>query len=387
MANKTNTTINGQKYFRITKTIGRKINENGVEVPVRKQFLGKNQKEAQQKYEAFMAHQSQGLIDSRQFFGITADDWIYNFFIHDGRVKDSTKQLYILHWNNYLRGTDLYHMPLNEVTASTIQNLYNSLEAPLSAIKSINKLMKKFYVYLEHEGYARNITSSLVVPKAPKTIDDEEEVIVTWTDEEIKKIMSGFDAADSRSRIRFLIILGYHTGARISELLAVRYSDISDSGMKISKQVISRATFNRGEKTSYTLDLDTPKSKSSYRTIPLNRIVREELKRHRKWHLKEMKENGYESDYIFTTKTGGFCDQRNISRACNRYYERIGVEQKGFHTYRHTFGTNLCRNGIPIQTTSVLLGHEDISVTAKYYVNVGLDQKQAAVDSLVELPA
>ena len=44
MANKTNTTINGQKYFRITKTIGRKINENGVEVPVRKQFLGKNQK-------------------------------------------------------------------------------------------------------------------------------------------------------------------------------------------------------------------------------------------------------------------------------------------------------------------------------------------------------
>ena len=126
---------------------------------------------------------------------------------------------------------------------------------------------------------------------------------------------------------------------------------------------------------------------SVYRTIPCNEIVREELKRHRKWHLKEMKENGYESDFIFTTKTGGLCDQRNISRACNRYYDRIGVEQKGFHTYRHTFGTNLCRNGIPIQTASVLLGHEDISVTAKYYVNVGLDQRQAAVDSLVKLPA
>jgi len=62
MANKTNTTINGQKYFRITKTIGRKINENGVEVPVRKQFLGKNQKEALQKYEVFMAHQCHRLF-------------------------------------------------------------------------------------------------------------------------------------------------------------------------------------------------------------------------------------------------------------------------------------------------------------------------------------
>lgn len=387
MANKTNYTINGQKYYRITKTIGRKLNENGVEIPVRKQFLGKNKKEAQEKYEEYMANQAHGLVSSKHYFGITADDWIYNFFIHDGRVKDSTKQLYILHWNNYLKKTDLYHMPLNEISAATIQNVYNELDAPLSAIKSINKLMKKFYRYLEHEGYARNITASLVVPKAIKSIDDEEDVIVTWTDDEINKIMSGFESADSRSRIRFLIILGYHTGARISELLALRYSDITDSGIRINKQVISRATFKQGEKNSYTLDLDTPKSKSSYRTIPINETVREELLRHRRWHVKEMKENGYESDFIFTTKTGGLCDQRNITRACRRYYERIGVEPKGFHTYRHTFGTTLCRNGISIQTASALLGHEDISVTAKYYVDIGLDQKQEAVDSLVRLPA
>ena len=198
MANKTNFTINGQKYFRLTKTVGRKLNENGKEVPVRKQFLGKNQKEAQKKYEEYMANQSQGLVEGKHYFGITADEWIYNFFIHDGRIKDSTKQLYILHWNNYMRDTDLYHKPLNEITAATIQNVYNTLDAPLSAIKSINKLMKKFYVYLEHEGYARNITASLVVPKAPKSIDDEEEVIITWTDEEVKKIMSGFDNADPR---------------------------------------------------------------------------------------------------------------------------------------------------------------------------------------------
>ena len=387
MANKTNCTLNGIKYYRITKTVGRKLNENGVEVPVRKQFLGKNKKEALEKYDAFMARQSQGLVDGTHYFGITADDWIYNFFIFDGRIKDSTKQLYILHWNNYLKDTDLYHMPLNEITTSTIQNVYNELDAPLSALKSINKLMKKFYIYLEHEGYAKNITASLVVPKAPKSIDDEEERIITWTDEEVRKIMSGFDTADSRSRIRFLIILGYYTGARISELLAVRYSDITDAGMKISKQVISRPTFRKGEKNTYTLDLDTPKSRSSYRTIPLNKIVRDELKLHREWHLQEMQENGYETDFIFTTKTGGLYDQRNISRACNRYYERIGVEPKGFHTYRHTFGTNLCRNGIPIQTASALLGHEDISVTAKYYVDIGLDQKQTAVDSLMNLPA
>ena len=118
MANKTNCIINGKSYYRITKTVGRKLNENGVEIPVRKQFLGKNMKEAQAKYEAYMANKSQGLVDSKHYFGITADEWIYNFFIHDGRIKDSTKQLYILHWNNYLRDTELYHLPLNEITAA-----------------------------------------------------------------------------------------------------------------------------------------------------------------------------------------------------------------------------------------------------------------------------
>ena len=50
--------------------------------------------------------------------------------------------------------------------------------------------------------------------------------------------------------------------------------------------------------------------------------------------------------------------------------------------YRHTFGTNLCRQGVPIQTASKLLGHDDISTTAKYYVNVSADEKARAIETL-----
>ena len=56
--------------------------------------------------------------------------------------------------------------------------------------------------------------------------------------------------------------------------------------------------------------------------------------------------------------------------------------RKGFHTYRHTFGTNLCRKGVAIQIASSLLDHADINVTAKYYVDVSQDEKQQAVDLL-----
>ena len=383
MASKTNFKVNGKEYYRISRTVGKKLNENGVEVPVVKQFTGKSKKEAQAKYEEFMKKRSLGLVSNKSYFGIVAEQWIYNFFIHDISIKDTTKDLYIGHWNNYMRGTELYTLSFDEISAATIQETYNNMDAPLSAIKSVNKLMKRFYKYLEKEGYSRDVTGSLVIPKRPNSIDDLEDEIIVWEDEEIETILNNFDKADPRFRLRFLIVLGYSTGCRISELLALKYSDITDDGIRIYKQVINRPTFQQEKKTTYTLDLDPPKSKSSYRTIPVNADVRRELKRHIKWHENDMDENGYETEFIFTTDSGGLYDSRNVARGCDRYYERIGVEHKGFHTYRHTFGTNLCRNGIPIQTASALLGHEDISVTAKYYVNVGSDQKQQAVDSLV----
>lgn len=340
MASKTNFKVNGKDYYRMTKTVGKKLNENGVEVAVRKQFTGKSKKEAQAKYEEYMKKRSMGLVSDKCYFGIVVEQWIYNFFIHDSSIKDTTKDLYIGHWNNYMRGTELYTLPFDEISAATIQETYNNM-------------------------------------------DDLEDEIVVWEDEEIETILNNFDKADTRFRLRFLIVLGYSTGCRISELLALKYSDITDDGIRIYKQVINRPTFQQGKRTTYTLDLDPPKSKSSYRTIPVNADVKREMKRHIKWHKNDMDENGYETEFIFTTDSGGLYDSRNVARGCDRYYERIGVEHKGFHTYRHTFGTNLCRNGIPIQTASALLGHEDISVTAKYYVNVGSDQKQQAVDSLV----
>lgn len=47
-----------------------------------------------------------------------------------------------------------------------------------------------------------------------------------------------------------------------------------------------------------------------------------------------------------------------------------------------TFATNLVKSGIPIQVASSLLGHANISITAKYYVGVDVDQKRQAIAQL-----
>lgn len=383
MAEKTNCKKNGKDYYRLQKVVGRKTNAAGNEVPVVKEFYGKNKKEAEEKYREFLAKKSAGLENKKQHFGIMADNWIYTFLVNEPNLKDRTKDLYITAWNNHVAPSSIYHLPLDEVTAGTIQRFYNDLDCSGNVIATINKVMSRFYKYLVTEGYAtHNITAALTLKKGKEKTSED---IVIWNEEELNTILHSFDKAQNGFRLRFLIVLGTFTGCRISELLGLKYSDISDIGLRVSRQVVNTPTFERGKKTTHALEIGELKSASSYRTIPLNSIVLEELKKHQLWHKKEMLKNGYRTEYIFTTDSGGFYDKRNINTACNRYYKKIGIEAKGFHTYRHTFGTMLCNRGVPIQTASVLLGHSDINITAKYYINVSLDEKAKAVNALTDL--
>lgn len=382
MAVKTNNKVNGKDYFLITKTVGKKINEKGLEVPIRKYFRGKSRKEAEDKYAEYLEKQAQGIESKKQYFGIVADNWLYEFLLNDNSLAVRTRELYFTTWNKYVKGSKIYHLPMENITASAVQGFYNSLDCPTSALQTIHKVMKRFYKYVEREGIGKNVTGSLVLPHKGEEYKAEDNEIIVWTDEEIKTILNSFDKAQNGFRLKFLIILAYNTGCRISELLAVKYSDFTAEGLNINKQVIEYNEHKRNGEKKKEFKTGKLKSKSSYRVIPLNADVLRELEKHKIWQKEDMLKNGYRTDFLFTTKTGELYDRHNIPHACKRYYNRIGVENKSFHTYRHTFGTNLCRKGITLQTAYKLMGHSDISITAKYYVNVLADEKQRAVDLL-----
>lgn len=373
----------GKNCWRSDITVGHKINSAGNQVPVRKTFYGKTKKEVQEKIDTYKEHQKLGIESRKQFFGILADGWIEQFFMQDGSLKDSTKIRYIDAWNRSIKPLPLYHARMDEVTAKTVQSAYNNLIAngtPVSEVKQAHKLMRKFYKYVEIESLGRDVTHSLTIPKEKSNKANES--IAVWTDYEIRAILNGFDKADSRFRHRFLLVLAYYTGCRKSELLALTYDDITSDGVRITKTLADCTDGIKNGKMITRLDVTDPKTASSVRTIPIDPVVLDELQIHRKWHREEQMHNGYRTDYIFTTDSGEHFDPKNLDRALTRYYKRIGVEPKPMHTYRHTYGTNLCKNGVSIETASVLMGHSDISTTAKYYVNVSEDAKQAAAMTL-----
>ena len=66
----------------------------------------------------------------------------------------------------------------------------------------------------------------------------------------------------------------------------------------------------------------------------------------------------------------------------DRLHTDAKVSNYGFHAYRHTFGTKLAASGVSLQTLSSLMGHSDISVTAKYYIKVPAAEKIEAIKAL-----
>lgn len=378
MASKTNCVKNGVAYYRIRRKVGKKLNKDGFWVDDYKDFYGRNKTDAEKQFEEYKARKQAGILKENQYFGIMADYFISNVFIPDADFASGTKEKYISAWNMYVKPSRIAGLPLDLIHSADIQGFYNTLSCPHSSLKSINNLMKHFYRYIEQAGFGRDITGTLKLPAEEKAPPEPgADKIITWTDEEVEKILAG--SADHQ--LRFLIVLAINTGLRISELLGLRYDDFDGNVLHVRRKLEYKAVYEKGRLTGHKFVFERPKY-DSVRDVALNDTVLAELRLHHIRHLEQMMKRGYRTDCVFTTASGGFMDQRNVSRSLERLYAKLGVEKKSVHTYRFTFATKLCAMGVPIQTASALLGHSSISVTAKYYVNINIDEKLDAANRL-----
>lgn len=383
--------IYGKEYYYTAKDIGRVPTEQGGVKRVRKKFYGRTKKELEAKISEFERNMERGTEDRSIYFSIASEEYIKTFFARDSNIKPSTKATYIREWKKLIPSAPFYSWELKKVTSAQIQAYYNSMfdnGIKSSSISKVNKLMKRFYKYVSQQNIGIDASYSLSVPKETKKYNEDfetdSEEIITWTDEELKIILNNFDKAQRGFRLRFFIIIAAFCGCRFGEILGLKYSDFQEDGVHIRRQLQEEYIYNE-EKVYCKPQLTSTKTDSSVRVIPLNEIVKKELQIHREWQKSDRKRNGLkETDLLFLTSSGKFYDKKNVRRALNRYYEIIGVEKKTVHAYRHTMASNCSRANIPIQITSKVMGHADISTTAKYYVNITPEQKQNAVDAIMK---
>ena len=367
----TNTEINGKKYYRIYRKVGLKRDSSGAWTDRYKNFYGRNKAEAEAKYNEYMNNRniSDYLL---QPLGAAIECWLLEVFDHSA-LAPTTKHLYKSAYFRLMANNKIASEPVHKITPLQLQTFYNNLKAPFSQVKALHKCVRKFFKYVSVNYHIPDITVGIELHDTRKLKNADlsgSNSVTTWNIDELRKVLNNL----KNERLALLIILAINTGARIGELLALQYSDIRAGQLYISKQI--------DELTADVITIRPPKTANSYRSIPLTASTLKAIRKHKAWHLREQTANNYQTDFIFTTASGRLYCVRNVYRALDRYYKRIGVTRHRFHDYRHTFATMLSGSGTPIEVTSALLGHSSIEVTAKYYIGISDDRKQAAIDAL-----
>lgn len=390
MANKTNTTVKSKDgkaydYYRLSVSNVKDYDEaSGQFIFKRKYFTGKNRKEAKQKYDAHVKRiealeielsKTTSEILAERRFGESIKAYIDNTFMPDSSIKDATKLRYINSYHNIFDGQELLSKPIKAVCGEDLQSVFTKSTYAPSSKEAALKLLRNYYKYAASQHIAHDVTQGIVIPKAKKKRQDQS--IVVYTKDELNAFL---DRTPLDHRLRFLIVMAMETGCRIGELLALTYDDISEDGIRINKSVSEVAPIKAdGHTRDRVVEIVDTKSIDSVRVMPMTDLIRKELIIHKRWQKKEMLRTGHRSNHVFTTKTGELYFPSNLRIALKRLCLRINVEPKGWHAFRHTYGSRYAAAGVPIEQVSKLMGHSDISVTAKYYLNITSDQKMNAV--------
>lgn len=193
--------------------------------------------------------------------------------------------------------------------------------------------------------------------KFPKDFSEKE--IKIFSQEEIEKLLK---ARGYKQVKKDMIILGYRTGMRIGEVLALKWEDVNfDEGFLMVKRTLSGYRDNRPE-------IAEPKTRSSRRRIDLDEKTLDML--HRRYKEQET--------YVFSKNDGSIYSRQamNLPRMCRN----VGIPPRSFHALRHTHATILLSSKIHPKIVQERLGHSKVLTTLDTYSHLIPGMQQAVVD-------
>jgi len=178
-----------------------------------------------------------------------------------------------------------------------------------------------------------------------------------------------------------LFTLAALTGARVSELLALRWANVRISDLEDAEVQFACQVDRHG-------NVRPTKTDGSVRTVPIPAELAAILSRH-----KDRARYSSQQDFVFSTCTGRPLGQRNVARALRQAQEKAIDGDGGptfpilhernelgqpvsvphgalpsMHSFRHTVASRALLAGESVDEVAFLLGHRDANVTRAVYI-------------------
>ncbi len=355
----------------------------------RKSFSAKTKSEVQQKITNYIAEFNQSVEESdesRKKLKDSMQSWleVFKFPSVERTTYDrleSTARIHVY--------PTLGDKVVSTIKAADIKKLLNDKMNDgyaYSTVKKIHGIIGEYFKFLiEQEYIEKNPMRSVPMIKKSNFMAAQGkenlptcDTVVVFTDEEIQKFKEecvrtwGTGKRMYQQSAAYILML--NTGLRTGELLGLLNSDIDlENRVLHINQAVKEVQKRDGVEfeSGREIEVGKPKTATSKRTVPLNNTAVEAIK-----ELRAEFYFGEDSPLVCDSK-GNYTKPSNLRKRYYRILEAAGIEQKGLHSLRHTFATNLV-NGVKQPDGTIkcltprqagdLLGHSTSQITEMYYV-------------------
>ena len=212
-------------------------------------------------------------------------------------------------------------------------------------VKDIMTIIKISINYAIRENIIKEKSLKYKIPKTDKINE-----INTFNQEE-QSLLFKYIASNLTSK-SVGILLAMSIGLRIGELCGLKWKDIDlQNEILIVNKTLQRIYFRVKKGGKSEIIISVPKSKNSYRIIPLSRNLVNFLK---------------------------------ILQIDDKSLEKLKIRKLKFHSLRHTFATTAIESGIDYKTVSEILGHASVNTTLELYTHPKIEHKKKCIELIFQ---
>ena len=265
----------------------------------------------------------------------------------------------------------VYKMEIQKITPRDVQNILNTqTKFSKSTIEKVYLLFNDVF----KEAIKRKIiyTNPMNYVIKPKPDNLQKNKVSSFTYEEEQLILNNLENEEHRNEL----MIAFHTGMRIGEILALTPDDIDFEKKQINIDKTITKDINQRPAVG-----KMPKTINGIRTIPiidaLEPYLRDAVNKYTPnenkllFHYKGKPR--YASGINYQLKR--ICKDLGIREKIyelNRKGRKINCKTSNVYTHmtRHTYATRCIESGMPPVVLQRLLGHHDVSITLNTYTSV-----------------
>lgn len=279
-------------------------------------------------------------------------------------MEASTIRSYKSIYKNHIKNSDLGSKKIIDINHADIQMFITKTQDGKNLSEKTSKNILGFINTIFTSLKANNYINYDPTDSDFKIEKTEEYQYYIYTVDEMKVLLDLL----GESREAIPVVLAALCGLRISEVMGIKWDDVD-----FDKHIITIRRACVG--VSSKVDIKTPKTKKSFRTLLLPAYVEHILYVNRR-----------DSGYVYGIDKDAPENPTNYSKRFTRFLKRNGLPHTRFHDLRHFNATTMLISGIPEKQIAGQLGHVDPSVSKRYqHILKSIEDRPAKLfDSLVQ---